>query len=96
MICSFTETMQISFISRLAAQADERTGCLQDVKSQRSFGIHCCTFNLTDEPLDEPPQLLEQEARAAGLSKHAFVTLQHGGMLQTANGTDLNQPLTMV
>jgi hypothetical protein len=51
---------------------------------------------LTDEPLDEPPQLLEKEARAAGLSKNAFVTLQHGGMLQTANGTDLNQPLTMV
>lgn len=68
----------------------------QDVKSQRSFGIHCCTFNLTDEPLDEPPKLLAKEAHAVGLSKKAFVTLQHGGMLQTANGTDLNQPLTMV
>ena len=88
--------MQVGFMSGIAAHANEGTGCLQDVKSQRSFAIHCCTFNLTDEPLDEPPQLLEKEARAAGLSKHAFVTLQHGGMLQTANGTDLNQPLTMV
>ena len=68
---------------------------LQDVKSQRSFGIHCCTFCLTDEPLDEPPKLLEQAVHEAGLPKNAFVTLQHGGMLQTANGLDLNQPPTM-
>ena len=84
--------MQVDLASLVAAHC----GCLQDVKSQRSFGIHCCTFNLTDEPLDEPPKLLAKEAHAVGLSKKAFVTLQHGGMLQTANGTDLNQPLTMV
>ena len=69
--------------------------CLQDVQSKRSFGIHCCTFTLSAEPLDEPPKLLEKAKRAAGLSHEAFVTLQHGGMLQTANGVDLNKPLTM-
>jgi len=69
---------------------------LQDVQSKRSFGIHCCTFNLTDEPLDEPPSILEKAAQAAGLPKNAFVTLQHGAMLQTANGTDLEKPLTMI
>ena len=68
---------------------------MQDVKSQRSFGIHCCTFNLTDEPLDEPPQLLIEAVEAAGLPPDAFVALQHGAMLQTANGVDLQPPLTM-
>ncbi|KAL3152059.1 hypothetical protein ABBQ32_001170 [Trebouxia sp. C0010 RCD-2024] len=67
----------------------------QDVKSHRSFGIHCCTFNLTDEPLDEPPQLLIKAVEAAGLPPDAFVALQHGAMLQTANGVDLQHPLTM-
>lgn len=68
---------------------------MQDVKSQRSFGIHCCTFNLTDEPLDEPPQLLKEAVETAGLAPDAFVALQHGVMLQTANGVDLQPPLTM-
>lgn len=30
----------------------------QDVQSKRSIAIHCCTFPLTLEPMDEPPQLL--------------------------------------
>lgn len=30
----------------------------QDVRSRRSVGVHCCTWSLTDEPLDEPPKLL--------------------------------------
>ena len=68
---------------------------VQDAQSKRSFAIHCCTFNLTDEPLDEPPKVLEQAKLAAGLPDDAFVTLQHGGLLQTAGGVDLNKPLIM-
>lgn len=68
---------------------------MQDVQSQRSFGIHCCTFNLTDEPLDEPPLHLEKAVKAAKLPPDVFVTLQHGAMLQTANGVDLQRPVTM-
>lgn len=64
----------------------------QDARSKRSISIHCCTFNLTEEPLDEPPKLLIKAAKAAGLSQDDFVTLQHGAMLQTANGADLNHP----
>ena len=33
-----------------------------------------------------------QEAAAAGLAKEEFVTLQHGAMLQTEGGKDLNSP----
>ena len=64
----------------------------QDVKSQKSFGIHWGTFNLTDEALDEPPQDLKQQAKAAELPPDAFVSLQHGGLLQTSKGKTLNKP----
>lgn len=28
----------------------------REVCAKRSLSIHCCTFCLTDEPLDEPPK----------------------------------------
>ena len=49
-------------------------------------------MTISIEPLDEAPKLLEQEKRAAGISENAFITLQHGAMLQTAGGVDLNKP----
>lgn len=58
----------------------------------QSIGIHCCTFCLTDEALDEPPQLLVKEAAAAKLSQGSFVTLQHGACLKTAGGLNRNEP----
>lgn len=60
-----------------------------DVRSQRSVGMHCCTFALTDEALDEPPQLLREEAEKSGLPSGSFVTLRHGGLIATAAGADL-------
>jgi hypothetical protein len=57
--------------------------------------IHCCTFQLASEPLAEPPLLLAQEAAAAGLAPDEFVTLQHGGMIQTVEGRDLQAPPVM-
>ncbi len=77
---------------------DERTPqykammCMQDVRSMQSIGIHCCTFCLTDEAMDEPPQLLTRHAAAAGLVPSSFVTLQHGACLQTAAGVARNEP----
>ena len=60
-----------------------------DVHSLRSVAMHCCTFALTDEALDEPPQLLREEVAKAGLPPESFVTLRHGGLIATAGGTDL-------
>ena len=64
----------------------------QDVASKRSIGIHCATFCLTDEAMDEPAKLLVQEAAAAKLAPEEFVQLQHGAILRTAGGKDLNSP----
>ena len=68
----------------------------QDVKSKRSIGIHCCTMTISIEPLDEAPKVLEKEKQAAGIKECSFITLQHGGMLQTADGVDLNKPSLMI
>lgn len=53
-------------------------------------------MTISIEPLDEAPKLLEQEKCAAGIFEDAFITLQHGAMLQTADGVDLNKPLKML
>ncbi len=50
---------------------------------------------MSHEPLDEPPKVLEKEKCAAGIPPDAFITLQHGAMLQTAGGIDLNKPALM-
>eukprot|EP00877_Chromochloris_zofingiensis_P006620 jgi/Chrzof1/2210/Cz11g06150.t1 len=67
----------------------------KDVKSQRSIGIHCCTFFLTLEPLDEPPRRLAAGLATLGMDPQEFVTLQHGALIQTVNGVTLNQPLLL-
>ena len=53
-------------------------------------------MTISIEPLDEAPMVLEQEKHAAGMPEDAFITLQHGAMLQTAGGADLNKPSKML
>lgn len=33
----------------------------RDLKAKISIAIHCCTFSLTLEPMDEPPKILQEE-----------------------------------
>jgi len=56
----------------------------QDVGAKKAVGIHWGTFELTDEPLDEPPKKLHEAAQAAGLPENAFTVLQHGQMVRLA------------
>lgn len=50
----------------------------RDVKSRRSVGVHWGTFELTDEPLDEPIGALPAARRRHGVDDEAFVLLRHG------------------
>jgi N-acyl-phosphatidylethanolamine-hydrolysing phospholipase D len=50
----------------------------QDVRARQSIGIHWGTFELTDEPLDEPIGELPKAVAAAKLDAKAFLLLQHG------------------
>lgn len=57
----------------------------RDIKSRQSIGIHWGTFILTDEPIKEPPRLLEILLGANGLDDRAFITLSHGETLKDGN-----------
>ncbi len=50
----------------------------QDVGSQQSIGMHWGTFPLTDEPLGEPPHLLGQALKEAGIPASEFTVLDFG------------------
>ena len=50
----------------------------QTVKARHSIGIHWGTFEMADESLDEPPRVLAEEAKKAGLPDDVFVVLRHG------------------
>ena len=57
---------------------DEAVRCHTDLKSWRSIAIHWGTFQLTAEPLFEPPQLLEKAKLDHKVSQDAFECLGHG------------------
>lgn len=50
----------------------------RDVCARRSLAMHWGTFDLTDEPLGEPPLALAREATAAGLEPEEFTAIAVG------------------
>jgi len=54
----------------------------RDLAARRSLGIHWGTFELTDEPLDEPPRALAAARRALGVADGAFVLTAIGQTLR--------------
>ena len=50
----------------------------QDLKPNRSAGVHWGTFNLTDEPLDQPPKDLSAALRERGLAADASTVMAIG------------------
>jgi len=61
-----------SFRNVHASPADA-TRAFLDLNSRWMVPMHYGTFRLSHEPLDEPLQLLEQEARAAGIQDRVLV-----------------------
>jgi L-ascorbate metabolism protein UlaG (beta-lactamase superfamily) len=49
-----------------------------DLGAEKSIGIHWGTFMLTDEPLDEPPELLKKALKEKGIPEDRFKVLMHG------------------
>ncbi len=57
---------------------EEALQVLADVRGRRLIPIHWGTFDLAEEPLDEPPQRLEAEARRLGLDAERLWIMKHG------------------
>jgi len=57
---------------------EEALQVFADIGARRLVAIHWGTFNLTDEPLSEPPVRTEAEARQLSLDPERIWVLQHG------------------
>ncbi len=49
-----------------------------DLNAQRAVGIHYGTFDLTDEPLDEPPARFQRAASQYNVAPDALWVLKIG------------------
>jgi len=49
-----------------------------DIRARYSVGIHWGTFQLTDEPMDEPPVRLKQVLKRFGIPQDRFFIMKHG------------------
>ncbi len=66
------------FMSSVHVDPTEALLLHQTLRSRRSVGMHCATFQLTDEPIDEPEQWLKREVAAAGLTEEEFSGPDYG------------------
>ena len=53
-----------------------------DLESKKNFGMHWGTFQLTDEEIMEPPELLKQSLNELGLSEEFFRVLTPGQVVE--------------
>ena len=66
------------FMSPVHMDPAEAIQAYRDLKADIFVPIHWGTFDLADEPLDEPPQKLRNEISKAGLDSTKFWILKHG------------------
>jgi N-acyl-phosphatidylethanolamine-hydrolysing phospholipase D len=62
-----------AMMGRVHLNPEEAVQAARDVGAARVVGMHWGTFDLADEPLDEPPQRFLAEAARQGLEGRAFV-----------------------
>jgi N-acyl-phosphatidylethanolamine-hydrolysing phospholipase D len=75
------------FMSQQHVNPMESVRIHQDVGAKRSIGVHWGTFQLTDEPLDQPPRDLAIARQALGVKETDFGVLAIGESKQFAKRT---------
>jgi L-ascorbate metabolism protein UlaG (beta-lactamase superfamily) len=70
------------FMHAQHADPGEAVRIHQDLHARQSIAIHWGTFELSDEPLDEPPKLLAEELKKAHVPAGQFEALKHGQMMR--------------
>ncbi len=74
------------FMRQQHVDPEEAVRIHRDLGARRSVGIHWGTFQLTDEPLDQPLADLAAARDKLGVGRHEFIVLRHGETLR------LNRP----
>lgn len=78
------------FMSQQHVNPMESVRIHQDVKAKRSIGVHWGTFQLTDEPLYQPPRDLAMARQALGVKEADFGVLAIGESRQFAKRQSKN------
>jgi L-ascorbate metabolism protein UlaG (beta-lactamase superfamily) len=66
------------FMKAAHVNPEEAVMIHQDINARYSVGIHWGTFELTDEPFNEPPQRLRNELEKEGITNEEFFVMKHG------------------
>jgi L-ascorbate metabolism protein UlaG (beta-lactamase superfamily) len=69
------------FMTPAHMNPDEAVRAHLDVRARRSIGMHFGTFQLTDEPIDEPLEKLDEARAEHGVDASSFRTLDFGETL---------------
>jgi L-ascorbate metabolism protein UlaG (beta-lactamase superfamily) len=66
------------FMGPVHVDPGEAVALFEAVGAEQALGIHHRTFQLTDEPMDEPAERLVEELDRRGIGRDAFRVLEHG------------------
>ena len=66
------------FMQAMHINPAEAVRAHQDLGARHSVAMHWGTFELTDEPIDEPPRALARALREAGIPPERFLVMKHG------------------
>jgi N-acyl-phosphatidylethanolamine-hydrolysing phospholipase D len=72
------------FMTTQHVNVEEAVKIHHDLGAKRSLGVHWGTFELTDEPLDEPPRALIAERDKRGLCVEEFFVMPIGATTRLA------------
>ncbi len=69
------------FMKGVHINPEEAVTIHQEIYAKRSIGVQWGTFQLTAEPIDEPPQRLKEAVRQKGLTPDSFIVMKIGETL---------------
>ncbi|KAG5483526.1 hypothetical protein CUR178_07847 [Leishmania enriettii] len=70
------------FMARFHIDPEHAVKIFQDLHIQEAIAVHWGTFELADEPLDEPPKVLHDALKAARIDETTFQAIPMGGFIE--------------